>query len=44
MALNFLIAPALFALLDGTSLRAIRWRSTKNLRRAVALNMAVVSP
>jgi putative nucleotidyltransferase with HDIG domain len=42
MALNFLIAPALFALLDGTSLSA-NVRSMKGLVAPVGINIAVVA-
>jgi putative nucleotidyltransferase with HDIG domain len=42
MALNFLIAPALFALLDGTSLTG-NLRSMKGLVAPVGLNIAVVA-
>ena len=42
MALNFLISPTLFALLDGTSLTA-NLRSMKGLVAPVGLNIAVVA-
>ncbi len=42
MALNFLIAPLLFAILDGTSLTA-GLRSMKGLVAPVAINIAVVA-
>ena len=42
MALNFLIAPLLFAILDGTSLTA-RVRSMKGLVAPVGINIAVVA-
>jgi putative nucleotidyltransferase with HDIG domain len=42
MGLNFLIAPALFALLDGTSLSA-NVRSMKGLLAPVGINIAVVA-
>jgi putative nucleotidyltransferase with HDIG domain len=42
MALNFLITPVLFAILDGTS-RTAGLRSTKELVAPVAINIAVVA-